>query len=57
MDLAQDFEQVIGLDSAQAQIQHAASRPNITYRVAPAEATGLEAQSVDLMVAAQCMHW
>ncbi|GAB4819784.1 hypothetical protein N2152v2_006830 [Parachlorella kessleri] len=55
--LAQDFEQVLGLDSAQAQIQHAAARPNIIYRVAPAEATRLEAQSVDLVVAAQCMHW
>jgi hypothetical protein len=55
--LAEDFQEVVGLDSAAAQIEHAAARPNITYRQAPAEATGLESHSVDLAVAAQCMHW
>ncbi len=42
---------------AQEQIQSATSNPRIEYRVAPAEKTGLEEASGDLITVAQALHW
>ncbi|GGK31654.1 class I SAM-dependent methyltransferase [Salinarimonas ramus] len=55
--LAERFERVIGVDASAEQIARATPHPRITYRRAPAEATGAEAGSVDLVVAAQAAHW
>lgn len=55
--LSQDFEQVMGIDASAAQLQQAVVQPNITYRLGPAEDTGLPDQSVDLVTAATCLHW
>jgi SAM-dependent methyltransferase len=55
--LAAHFERVIGLDPSTDQVAHARPHPGVEYRVAPAEDTGLEAASVDLLLAAQAFHW
>jgi SAM-dependent methyltransferase len=55
--LAAHFERVIGLDPSTDQIAHARPHPGVECRVAPAEDTGLEAASVDLLLAAQAFHW
>lgn len=55
--LASRFAQVIATDPSQAQLDHAAPHPAVSYRCAPAEASGLADASVDLAVAAQAAHW
>lgn len=55
--LAERFERVIATDASAAQIAQATPHPRIRYACAPAEATGVEAGSVDLVVAAQAAHW
>jgi SAM-dependent methyltransferase len=48
---------VIATDASDAQIAHATPHPQVTYRVAPAERSGLDDASVDLVTAAQAVHW
>ena len=55
--LAEHFERVIATDASPAQIQNATPHPRIDYRVAPADSSGLRARSVDLVTAAQALHW
>jgi SAM-dependent methyltransferase len=55
--LAGHFTSVIATDSSAAQIGQAKAHPGVDYRVAPAEASGLEAASVDLVTVAQALHW
>lgn len=55
--LADYFTRVIGIDPSSAQIDNATVRANIDYRIAPAEHTGAEAHSADLVAAAQALHW
>lgn len=55
--LVRHFRHVTGTDASAAQIEHATPDSNISYRVAPAEASGLENRSVDLVTAAQALHW
>lgn len=55
--LARHFQRVIATDASDAQIASATADPRITYRVAPAEASGLSDRSVDLVTAAQAVHW
>lgn len=55
--LAGVFDRVLAIDASAEQIAHAAPHPRVTYRVAPAEATGLGAGTCDLAVAAQAAHW
>jgi SAM-dependent methyltransferase len=57
LGLARHFTRVIATDASDAQITHATPHPHITYRVAPAERSGLEDHSVDLVAAAQAVHW
>lgn len=58
-DLAAHFKHVIATDASEAQIAQAQTeaQEGITYRVAPAESSGLETASVDLVVVAQALHW
>jgi len=51
------FERVIATDTSAAQIAQAPPHPQITYAVAPAEASGLEPSSVDLATVAAAVHW
>ncbi len=55
--LASRFRQVVATDASAGQIKHAHQHPRVTYRVAPAESSGLEAGSVDLITVAQALHW
>jgi SAM-dependent methyltransferase len=56
-DLARRFERVIATDASAEQIAHALQVPNVEYRVAPAEASGLASRSIDLVTVAQALHW
>ena len=51
------FATVIATDASAPQIANAAARPNVDYRVAPADASGLADRSVDLVTVAQALHW
>jgi len=55
--LARYFEQVIATDGSATQIASAQPHPHIDYRVATAEASGIDASSVDLITVAQALHW
>lgn len=55
--LASHFEHVVATDLSAAQIEHARSHARIEYRVAPAENSGLEAASADLVTVAAGVHW
>jgi Methyltransferase domain len=55
--LAAAFARVVATDASAAQIAHALAHPRVTYRVAPAEASGLPDASVDLVTVAEALHW
>jgi SAM-dependent methyltransferase len=55
--LARQFRRVIATDASAAQIAEAAPHPAIDFRVATAEASGLDDASVDLITVAQAAHW
>jgi ubiquinone/menaquinone biosynthesis C-methylase UbiE len=57
VDLAAHFREVVATDASQAQLAGAIPRPNIEYRLAAAEASGLPDRSVDLITVAQALHW
>lgn len=56
-ELAEYFVQVIATDLSEEQLRHAETRPNVQYRSATAEDSGIAAGSVNLTVAAQSLHW
>jgi SAM-dependent methyltransferase len=55
--LATHFSNVIATDASAQQIESARPHPRITYRVAPAEKSGIDSDSVDLVLTAQALHW
>ncbi|MDQ6770366.1 MAG: class I SAM-dependent methyltransferase [Gemmatimonadota bacterium] len=55
--LASTFERVVATDPSAKQISRAAPHPRIEYKIAPAESSGLPDASVDLVTAAQALHW
>ena len=55
--LAAHFEKVIATDASAQQIENAEPDKRISYRVAPAEASGIDSGSVDLIMVAQALHW
>jgi len=57
LELARRFEHVVGTDLSAQQVANAARAPNIEYRVAAAERTGVETGAADLVVVAQALHW
>lgn len=57
LGLAAHFARVIATDPSEAQLEHAIPAPNVEYRCERAEATGLPDGSVDLVTAAQALHW
>jgi ubiquinone/menaquinone biosynthesis C-methylase UbiE len=57
VDLAARYDRVIATDASREQISAALARPNIEYRVAPAEQSGLADTSVALVTVAQALHW
>ena len=55
--LARHFKRVVATDASASQIEHATRDPRIQYRVCRAEACDLGDQSMDLVTAAQALHW
>jgi SAM-dependent methyltransferase len=55
--LAHHYEQVIATDASAAQIGSALPHDSVDYHVAKAEASGLDADSVDLVTVGQALHW
>ncbi|MFL5640531.1 MAG: class I SAM-dependent methyltransferase [Gemmatimonadaceae bacterium] len=55
--LVKRFERVVATDASAEQIDNALPHPRIEYRVARADESGLPRHSVDLVTAAQALHW
>jgi SAM-dependent methyltransferase len=55
--LARRFSHIVATDASESQIANAERHPHIEYRTAPAEASGLDAGSADLVTVAQAAHW
>lgn len=55
--LATHYRQVIATDASREQIENAFPHERISYRVVPGESPSLQPQSVDLVTAAQAVHW
>jgi ubiquinone/menaquinone biosynthesis C-methylase UbiE len=55
--LAARFDRVIATDASAEQIASAKQQPNVEYRVAAAESSGLDDGTVDLVTVAQALHW
>ena len=55
--LASVFERVIATDASEAQIANAEAHAHVEYRVAPAENSGIESDTIDLVMVAQALHW
>jgi SAM-dependent methyltransferase len=56
-DLVAHFGRVFATDASADQLRFAPAHPRIELRVAPAEASGLETASVDLVTVAAAAHW
>lgn len=50
-------DRIYATDASAKQISHAFASEKITYAIAPAETSGLAAQSVDLITVGQALHW
>lgn len=57
MALAEVFERVIATDASEKQIGNAEAHARVEFRVAPAENSGIESHTVDLITVAQALHW
>ena len=55
--LAGVFDRVIATDASERQLSSAVENSKVEYHVAPAEASGLDADSVDAVTVAQALHW
>ena len=55
--LAGYFEEVIATDASSNQIANAETIEGVTYKVAPAERSGIASSSIDLITVAQAIHW
>jgi 2-polyprenyl-3-methyl-5-hydroxy-6-metoxy-1,4-benzoquinol methylase len=55
--LSKYFDEVIGTDISQPQLDNAQLASNIQYMVSPAEQTPFEDHSFDLITVAQAIHW
>jgi SAM-dependent methyltransferase len=57
VELAEVFDRVIATDASEKQIANAQPHERVEYRVAPAENSGLQSATVDLIMVAQALHW
>ena len=55
--LALVFDRVIATDASEKQIANAEQHERVEYRIAPAENSGIESETIDLIVVAQALHW
>ena len=57
LGLVNHFNQVVATDLSRSMLDQAPAHRRIEYRVAPAQASGLPAATVDLVTVAQALHW
>jgi SAM-dependent methyltransferase len=57
VELGARFARVLAVEPSEAQLANATPHARVTYRHAPAEATGAEPASADLVTASQAFHW
>ena len=55
--LASVFDRVVATDASEKQISNAQSNEVVEYRVAPAENSAIESETIDLIMVAQALHW
>ena len=55
--LVNHFNHVVATDLSRSMLDQAPAHRRIEYRVAPAQASGLAAATVDLVTVAQALHW
>lgn len=55
--LSPKFNKVIATDASSKQLEMAIRKPNIEYKVATAERSNLDDDSIDLITVAQAAHW
>ena len=51
------FDRVIATDASATQIANAQSHERVKYRIASAENSGIESETIDLIMVAQALHW
>jgi len=57
VQLAKYYNKVIATDASDNQVHQATELKNVTYATAPAEHSGIEDHSIDLITVAQALHW
>ncbi|HEV2734674.1 MAG TPA: class I SAM-dependent methyltransferase [Longimicrobiaceae bacterium] len=57
LGLAEHFARVVATDASAEQVGRARPHPRVDFRVAPAERSGLDGGSADLVTVAQAVHW
>src|SRR4030095_16142427 len=57
VELSSAFGRVIATDASEKQIANAQPHEHVEYRLAPAENSGIESETVDLIMVAQALHW
>jgi len=57
LGLVEVFDRVIATDASEKQIANAQAHDRVEYRVAPAENSSLESETIDLLMVAQALHW
>jgi SAM-dependent methyltransferase len=57
LGIANYYDKVIATDPSETQIKNAFACRNVIYSVSPAEYSGLENNSVDLITIANALHW
>jgi SAM-dependent methyltransferase len=57
VQLAVVFDHVIATDASEKQIANAQPHERVKYRVAPAENSGIDSATIDLIMVAQALHW
>ena len=55
--LAGEFEHVIATDASEKQIANTTPHPRVEYRIAAAENSGIDSNTIDLVAIAQALHW
>ena len=57
VELARHFRRVVATDPSAKQLAESVAHPKVEYRRAPAEASGLDDYSANLVTVAQAFHW
>lgn len=57
LSLVPYFNEIIATDASEKQIENAVKHPKIKYKVAHAENSGLDSNSVNLITVATAIHW